>query len=108
MEELDLSLTILSDILDNDVPFNEALRKVFQADVSKRPLRSLVAGLVGCELRHHLLFTYLVTPLSTYSEEERRFLALAIGDLYFVKRIPDDDIKAALKTRLGDEDRKSV
>lgn len=103
MEELDLSLTILSDILDNDVPFNEALRKVFQADVSKRPLRSLVAGLVGCELRHHLLFTYLVTPLSTYSEEEKRFLALAIGDLYFVKRIPDDDIKAALKTRLGDE-----
>src|SRR5574344_2132150 len=103
MEELDLSLTILSDILDNDVPFNEALRKVFQADVNKRPLRSLVAGLVGCELRHHLLFSYLTASLTTYTEEEKRFLALAIGDLYFVKRIPEDDIKTALKTKLGDE-----
>lgn len=103
MEELDLSLAILSDIIDNDVPFNEALRKVFQADVNKRPLRSSVAGLVGCELRHHLLFVYLTTPLENYSEEEKRILSLGLGDLYFVKRLPEADIKDALKTRLGEE-----
>lgn len=103
MEELDLSLQILADIIDNDVPFNEALRKVFQADVEKRPLRSSVAGLVGCELRHGLLFEELTANLADYSVEEKRFLSLALGDLYFVRRIASDSILEALKTRLGEE-----
>lgn len=102
MEELDLSLTILSDIIDNDVQFNEALRKVFQADIDKRPMRSSVAGLVGCELRHALLFEELTASLADYSIEEKRFLSLALGDLFFVRRIPSETIIDALKTRLGE------
>jgi 16S rRNA C967 or C1407 C5-methylase (RsmB/RsmF family) len=101
MEELDLSLTILSDILDNDVSFAEGLRKVFQVNVEKRPYRSSVAGLVGCELRHHLLFAYLCEPLSTFSLEEKRFLSLALADAYFFKRIPLDTLNEALNKRLG-------
>ena len=58
MQEFDLAQKVLNDILVNDVQFNEALRKLFQADQSIRPLRGSVAGLVGCELRHHLLLTH--------------------------------------------------
>ncbi len=103
MEELDLSITILNDILDNDTSFNEALRKVFQSDLEKRPLRKDVATLVGCELRHSLLFEFLMKPIEGLSNEEKRFLSLALGALYFVKRYTKENIIEALKKRLGEE-----
>src|SRR5574344_2074480 len=103
MQELDLSEKILADILDNDVQFSEALKKVFQSDASIRSERSLVAGLVGCELRHHLLFAYLTEPLTGYEVADKRVLALALGDLYFFKRVPTDQIRSALKSKLGDD-----
>ncbi|MCI2111502.1 MAG: hypothetical protein LKK13_04070 [Bacilli bacterium] len=103
MQELDLSERILGDILDNDVPFGEALRKVFQTNQPLRPMRPLVAGLVGCELRHHLLFGYLTEPLEGYEIADRRVLALGLGDLYFFKRVPAADMKAALLEKLGEE-----
>jgi 16S rRNA C967 or C1407 C5-methylase (RsmB/RsmF family) len=103
MQELDLSEKILADILDNDVQFSEALKKVFQSDASIRSERSLVAGLVGCELRHHLLFAYLTEPLTGYEVADKRVLALALGDLYFFKRVPTDQILSALKSKLGDD-----
>jgi len=102
MQELDLSAKILDDILDNDVPFSEALKKVFQSDASIRGERSLVAGLVGCELRHHLLFSFLTEPLTTFEVADKRILALVLGDLYFFKRVPNDQILVALKEKLGE------
>jgi 16S rRNA (cytosine967-C5)-methyltransferase len=102
MQELDLASNILEDIVENDTPFSESLRKVFQADPNLRPLRSTVAGLVGCELRHHLLFGYLTEPLKDLTPGEKRLLALCLGDVYFFKRLPADDIKKALQEKLGD------
>src|SRR5574344_2012015 len=102
MQELDLSEKILADILDNDVQFSEALKKVFQSDASIRSERSLVAGLVGCELRHHLLFSFLTEPLTTFEVADKRVLSLVLGDLYFFKRVPNEQILAALKEKLGD------
>src|SRR5574344_119653 len=101
MQEFDLSKTVLDDIIDHDTPFSEALRKVFQNDVSLRPLRNVVAGLVGCELRHHLLFAYLSEPLSDFDATEKRFLALALADAYFFKRIPLDQLQTILSEKLG-------
>lgn len=103
MQELELSKKILDDILDNGTPFNEALRKVFQADPSVRPLRSVVAGLVGCELRHHLLFAEVLSGHADFNENEKRYAALSLGDLYFVKRIEKPAMAEALKAILGEE-----
>lgn len=103
MQELDLSERILADILDNDVPFGEALKKVFQSDASIRNERALVAGLVGCELRHHLLFTYLTEPFADFEVADKRVLSLALGDLYFFKRVPADTMLEALKAKLGEK-----
>lgn len=103
MEELDLSLSILSDIIDNDVPFAEALKKVFKGDQAKQPYRNVVAALVGCELRHHLLFEYLTNPLEGLDTEEKRYLALVLGDIHFVKYIDAEIVKAALRDRFGAE-----
>ncbi len=103
MEELDLASKILDDIIDNDTSFNEALRKVFQVETELRPLRKIVAALVGCELRHSILFDFLTKDLQDFSVAEKRFVSLALSDLYFVRRFAKEDITNALKTRLGDE-----
>lgn len=103
MQEFDLSKVVLDDILDNDTPFNEALRKIFQTDPSLRPQRSLVAALVGCELRHHLLFGSLVNRYEDFEESEKRYLRLALGDLCFVKRISREEMVEILKNKLSEE-----
>ena len=105
MQEFDLAQKVLNDILVNDVQFNEALRKLFQADQSIRPLRGSVAGLVGCELRHHLLFTHLVeeAKIEGLTEEEKMWIKLALADIYFFKRIPAEDMKKGLLEKIGEE-----
>lgn len=105
MQEFELSLKVLEDILDKDIYFNDALKKRFQAEVAIRPLRATVAGLVGCELRHHLLFVYLIGELGIegMSEEQKRSVALALANIAFFKRIPEDKIKEILLEKLGQE-----
>lgn len=100
MQELDLSLSILSDIVDNDVPFAEALKKVFKTDMNKRQYRSAVAALVGCELRHHILFNFLLNDVDL-SEEEKRFTSLVLANIAFARKIDVEASKTALGVKLG-------
>ena len=102
MEEFDLSLSILNDIVDNDIPFSEALKKVFKTNVEKRPYRSTVASLLGCELRHHLLFAYLLNPFEL-DEEEKRLASLVLSNIAYVKKIDADASKEVLKEKLGEK-----
>ena len=105
MQEFDLAQKVLNDILVNDVQFNDALKKLFQADPAIRPLRGSVAGLVGCELRHHLLFTHLVeeAKIEGLTEEEKMAIKLALADIYFFKRIALEDMKKVLSEKIGEE-----
>ena len=105
MQEFDLAQKVLNDILVNDVQFNDALKKLFQADPAIRPLRGSVAGLVGCELRHHLLFTHLVeeAKIEGLTEEEKMAIKLALADIYFFKRISLEDMKKVLSEKIGEE-----
>lgn len=103
MQELDIAYEVLSDIVDNDVVFSEALKKKFQVDTSIRPLRAAVAGLVGCCLRHDILFAYLLTPLTEWSKEDKRYASLLLADAYFYKRFPADAIKAAVSEKITAE-----
>lgn len=105
MEEFELSLKVLEDILVKDEYFNDALKKRFKADVNIRPYRATVAGLVGCELRHHLLFVYLIDELAIegLTDEQKRSIALALANLAFYKRIPEEKIKEILLEKLGQE-----
>lgn len=110
MKEFDLALEILNEILDSKVPFGEALKEKFLKDVAVRPLRSSVAGLVGCELRHHLLFTYLIDEAEKdvpegdgrLSESERRYLALVMGNDFFYRHIDAETANNAWKESLSD------
>lgn len=109
MEETELQISlaeqILKEIVVDDVPFNEALRKKFQPRENEplRKYRSFVAGLVGCELRHHLLFTALLKKIEGLDEDEKRLVALGLADVYYYKRVGYEEMAALVKARLGDE-----
>ena len=103
MQELDIALEVLGDIVNNDVEFSEALRKKFQPDPDIRPLRSSVAGLVGCELRHHLLFSYLSEPLKELTPEDRLFVALVLANEYFFRRLDSALVNQTALAHLGAE-----
>ncbi|MCR5491462.1 MAG: hypothetical protein K6F32_04990 [Bacilli bacterium] len=103
MQELDLSLTILNDVIDNDVTFADSLKNKFQADVAIRPMRANVAGLVGCALRHQILFDYLTKDLTDFTVQEKRIVALCLANDYFYRHFEAEAIDAATKEALGEE-----
>ncbi len=100
MQEFDLSEKVLEDIIVNGTQFNEALRKVFQADVNIRPMRTFVAGLVGCELRHHILFEYLLKEYRDLLSEEKRATYLALANLCFYKHISKEETLMILSKKV--------
>ncbi|MCQ2772286.1 MAG: hypothetical protein MJ238_03310 [Bacilli bacterium] len=103
MQTLELCETVLTDIIVNDTPFAEALKKIFKANVDLRPQRNVVASLVGCELRHHLLFTYLLKPIESLSDEERRLACLCLAEYYFYQRLNKEEVDDHLLKKLGEE-----
>jgi len=110
MQEFDLAQKALRDIVKGDIYFNDALKKIFQVNVELRPLRGAVAGLVGCELRHHILFNYLIDELKleNITEEDRLVISLALANLYFFKRFSLEDTTKVLKEKLGEEKLASI
>lgn len=103
MKQLDISSMILNDILDNHTCFPDALKKVFQASVELRPLRGDVAGLIGCELRHDLLFKELLKGIDGLDEKEKRIVSLGLANVYYYRHFSLEEISSAVKTRLGEE-----
>lgn len=102
MQVLDLAIDILTDITTNDTPFNEALKKKFQTDPSIRGFRKDVAGLVGCELRHGLLFERLLEGFAL-NQEEFYAAALLLANAYFYKHTDIEELKAAVKEKIPEE-----
>ena len=107
-KEFELSLQVINDVLDNGTTFAEALRKIFQADASVRPLRGQVAGLAGCELRHQIYFDYMTKGLEGFDVEKRRLLSLALANAYFYRRFDVDESKKVLAEKLSPEEMEKV
>lgn len=102
MQELDLSIKILNQVLDDRLPFSEALRQTFQSNAELRPMRANVSGLLGCELRHHLLFTHLLKEIEL-DEQEKRIASLGLANDYFFRHFEREAMDEAIKEKLGDE-----
>ncbi len=104
IKEFELSLAVYTDVLDEKTPFAEALRKRFQADVEIRPFRGLVAGLVGCVLRHQIYFDYMTKGLTQLNPEQRRLLCLVLANAFFFRRFDVDETRAMLKEKIEEKD----
>ncbi|MDD7619191.1 MAG: hypothetical protein PUJ43_05010, partial [Bacillales bacterium] len=103
MQELDLALEMLHAVLDEKTAFAEALRLRFQGDLAVRPYRQAVAGIVGCELRHHLLYRHVLKGKFD-SEQKERLVALALSNHLFFHRFDEEAVNEAVEAALTPEE----
>ncbi len=101
-KEFDLALQILHSVKNDNVYFGEALKAMFQKNVELRPYRKEVAGLVGCELRHDILFEKLCESLDL-TDGEKEMLCLVLANDFYFRHFPKEEIDAELKEALGEE-----
>ena len=103
MIEYDLSLEILNEVFDNKATFANALKDKFFKNPAIRPHRNVVAGLAGCEIRHHLLFQYLLKDVEGLEEADLRCVYLALANDYYFHRFPQEEFDEELLKRIGEE-----
>ncbi len=95
MNNFDYSITILKNVIIDDMPFAIATKTLFNKQELSSESRALISGLVGCELRHHLLFRHLLKEKYHYpqEEEEKYFpLFLVLANVLFYKKFDNDQI----------------
>lgn len=87
MNNFELASTALTDILLKEIPFSISLKEVFTKNEVSKESRALITGLVGCELRHHLLFRSLLKEKFGYTkEEEEKYIPIFLlltNELYY-------------------------
>jgi len=104
MIELVTSKQVLSEVLFEGVSFKKALRNSFTDANQKSDLRNIVSMLVGCELRHNILFKKMLSKTGLeYTLDERAYLYLALANHYFLKQLAEDKVQSFLKENLGEK-----
>ena len=102
MNEFELSKQILLNLVINEVPFATALRQMFKKIDADPATRSNVTALVGCELRHHLIFENLINRFlgEGLEFEKTVYLRFYLSNHLFLRRFNDKDILALAKADL--------
>ncbi len=104
MKALEIVQNVLNQILFQEVEFQNALRLAFKDNPSDKEHARLVSAIVGCELRHHLLFERIIKDLGgEYSDEQKCFLYAALANNLFLKRIAQDDIVSFVHSIFSEE-----
>ena len=104
MNELTLVSQVLSQIIDQNLHFSDALKNVVQ----QSPIsvsQGLIRSLTSCELHHHRLLEHVVNRfVPNLSKEDRLYIQAAIGNNVFVRRLPLQDVVIDLQTFLTNRD----
>ena len=104
MTEYELSKYILIKLVKEDIPFALLLRNTFKKYDNGQNYRANVTALVGCELRHHLLFDNLIKRFFDETEfESTVYLRFAIANILFLKRFPAEELIKLAKEDLDPE-----
>ena len=100
MNELTLVSQVLSQIIDQNLHFSDALKNVVQQ--SPIPVsQGLIRSLTSCELHHHRLLEHVVNRfVPNLSKEDRLYIQAAIGNNVFVRRLPLQDVVIDLQAFL--------
>ena len=86
MKLFDLAHSILLQILDTDISFSPAMRNAFKNEKNKTINRHDVSSLVGCALRHHLVFKQRSESFfQELDNNQYAYVALAAANKLFVK-----------------------
>lgn len=104
MKELFLSNQVLNDILLNGLTTKKAIKDVFLKHPKDKSYASMVGVLVGCELRHHILFSEnFIDVLEGLTDEEKNLVYLALANSFFLKKLDRKDVIKYVKDVLKDK-----
>ncbi len=104
MKEIITAQSVLKLILFTDTSFSLALKKTFLNHDDLQDVRGISSTLVGCELRHHFLFEFLIVDSKTVlSDDEKCLVYIALSNNLFLKRLDDESVNSFIKEQLGDE-----
>ncbi len=102
MHKFEIANEVLSQILDSNIPFNLATKNTLDKYSVPADERGIITGLVGCELRHHLLFKELIKEeLEEALEVNQNSILLALADYHFYNKFDRDEVIAITSRATG-------
>ena len=104
MNNFEMSSQILSDILFKDLPFFISAKNVIGKNEVSPESRSLIYGIVGCELRHHYVLKAIVKEKYKFDPvDEIKFvpLYLLLTNIFYYKKFDNDQIKLNTMKMVG-------
>jgi len=97
MKEIEVAKSLIKRIIILDVSFKSAIKQLNNEGYPKDFINS-ISGLVGCELRHHLLFTQLLKQKGVTSlDEDALEICLALANRFFYKRFNCLEVQNSVK-----------
>lgn len=100
MTELLITRDILTYIMQEHVPFSDALKRGMEQS-NNSVNQGLVRSLTSCELHHHRLLTHVVQRyLPTLPLADQLVVQIALGNNVFVRRLPNDTVQQFIKSFL--------
>lgn len=104
MKELVLASEGLNKIFVENVTFKKVLKLLFPQNSSDKKYLNNVSSLIGCELRHHLLFEVLLNKeKDNLSLDEQILVNLALANHFFLKRLDESECQKYVKEVLKDK-----
>lgn len=95
MHQFNIAIEVLDSILDKQIPFNLATKNVLDKYSVPLDERNNVTGLVGCELRHHLLFETLINEELELEEGiSRSAILLLLANHHFYNKYDEQELLA--------------
>ena len=104
MNEFELAKLIMLKLVNEQVPFALALRNTFHCHDIDNQKKNNITALVGCELRHHLIFDNLIERFFDEVEFEKTvYLRFLLSNKLFLKRFSNSELLALTKKDLDEE-----
>lgn len=101
MKEITITSQALKSIIYGNETFASSLKNAFN-DKNNNDIRRQVSSLLGCELRHHLLFSKLISMIDVeFTEDEKSMIFIALSNNLFVKTIDINEVNKFLCSVLG-------
>ena len=86
-------IDLLNDIVFNDIPFAIATKKHLKNSKMSLEDKKIISALVGCELRHHLVFNEIMKNYFEELEAElSNVILFALANNLFIKHFNDEEV----------------
>ncbi|MCR5505933.1 MAG: hypothetical protein K6F07_02965 [Bacilli bacterium] len=104
MKNFTLAHSILLQILEDQISFSLAMRNAFKDEKNKTLIRHDISALVGCSLRHYLVFKNRIDErFAGLNTQQTAYLLLALSNHLFIHLTDDNKVNKELARLSGIE-----